>query len=128
MLPHDPKRDHAALLDIVQAARTIIEFTDGMTAEDLSADRKTQYAVLFQILVVGEAVKRLSPTFRLGHPEVEWIGAARMRDRVIHQYDKINLDRVWTVIQEEIPRLRDEVLAILNELGLGEIGPLGSPR
>jgi len=51
-------RDQASLLDIVRAARLALEFTKGMTREDFEIDLKTQSAVIYQIAIIGEAVKR----------------------------------------------------------------------
>jgi uncharacterized protein with HEPN domain len=124
----DSKRDPASLLDIAHAARQIIAMTEGLTAEDFRADILKQSAILYQLLVFGEAVKRLSASIREKHSEVDWRGAAQMRDKVIHQYDKIDIELVWSVISDEIPRLRSQVLDILNDLGIGESGPLESPR
>jgi uncharacterized protein with HEPN domain len=57
-------RDEATLLDLERAARLIIEFTRGMDGEVFLDDVKTQSAVMHQLLVLGEAVKRLSLEFR----------------------------------------------------------------
>jgi len=75
------------LLDIAQAARLVIEFTQGMTKEQFLEDIKTQSAVLYQLLVMGEAVKRLSCEFRARHPHIPWSLIAGMRDHLIHGYD-----------------------------------------
>jgi uncharacterized protein with HEPN domain len=61
-------RDDATLLDIVNAARLIQTFIQDMTQEAFLVDLKTQSAVLHQITVIGEAVKRLSQAFRERHP------------------------------------------------------------
>lgn len=66
-----------------------------------------QSAVLHQIIVLGEAVKRLSGEFRLGHPSVPWTQIAGMRDRCVHGYDNVELDRVWGVAQVHARQLVD---------------------
>ena len=62
------QRNEAILLDIARAARLARDFVAGMTKEEFLADLKTQSAVLYQLLVLGEAVKRLSGQFRSQHP------------------------------------------------------------
>jgi uncharacterized protein with HEPN domain len=57
-------RDEGNLLDILKAARLTIEFKGQMDKAEFLADLKTQSAVLHQLLIIGEAVKRLSPEFR----------------------------------------------------------------
>jgi uncharacterized protein with HEPN domain len=61
-------------------------------------DDKTQSAIVFQLLIVGEAVKRLSPDLRSQHPDIPWSLIARMRDNLIHRYD----DREWMSIKPPI--------------------------
>jgi uncharacterized protein with HEPN domain len=55
---------------------------------------RSQSAILYQIAIVGEAIKRLSRDFREQHPEALWDDIAGMRDVVAHQYDRIDLDIV----------------------------------
>jgi uncharacterized protein with HEPN domain len=62
-------------------------------------------AVLYEFLVIGEAVKRLSPEFRAGRPDVPWSQIAGMRDVLIHGYDRVNFDRVWSTIERALPDL-----------------------
>lgn len=105
-------RDDATLLDIVQAARLIQRFIQAMTQEAFLTDLKTQSAVLHQITVMGEAVKRLSQAFRERHPILPWSLMAGMRDHLIHGYDVIDLDEVWQTATRDVP----EVLITLEPL------------
>lgn len=98
-------KDDAALLDIARFARQILELTAGMSRIEFDADVRTQLAVLYEIAVAGEAVKRLSAEFRSRYPEVPWSEIAGMRDKVVHQYDKVKLNVVWDTIQNDIPAL-----------------------
>lgn len=65
-------RDETTLLDIVRAARLVLEFKRDMGKATFLKDIKTQSAVLHQLMVMGEAVKRLSQDFRSRHPEIPW--------------------------------------------------------
>jgi uncharacterized protein with HEPN domain len=72
-------------------------------------DVRTHFAVQHQILVVGEVAKRLSPSVRAEFPEIPWSGIARMRDRLIHGYDTVDLGIVWDSAQDDIPKLLDAI-------------------
>lgn len=96
-------RDNQTLLDLARSARLIIEFQQGIDKPGLASDIKTQSAMLYHFLILGEAVKRLSTEFRLQHPEIPWSSIAGMRDKLIHNYDEINLDRVWETAQIDVP-------------------------
>ncbi|MGB9880094.1 MAG: DUF86 domain-containing protein [Anaerolineae bacterium] len=98
-------RDDATLLDIAKAARSIATFISGMAKEDFLTDPKTQSAVLYQLLVMGEAVKRLSREFRLRHRDIPWSLIAGMRDLLIHGYDIVDWNEVWKTATQDVPDL-----------------------
>jgi uncharacterized protein with HEPN domain len=99
--------DDGTALDVLTAARRIREFVAGLTRAEFDDNLLAQSAVLHQIIVLGEAVKRLSDEFRLAHPSVPWTQIAGMRDRCIHGYDNVDLDRVWEVAQVHSRQLVD---------------------
>jgi uncharacterized protein with HEPN domain len=105
-------RDSATLLDILKAARLAVQFKAGLDKVAFLDDLKTQSAILHQLLVLGEAVKRVSEEFRAHHPEVPWRMIAGMRNKVIHEYDDVDLDEAWTTVSSDIPRL----IALLEPL------------
>jgi uncharacterized protein with HEPN domain len=98
-------RDEATLLDIATAARLVSKFTEGMDRGDFLDDIKTQSSVLHQLMVLGEAVKRLSDDFRARHPEIPWTLMAGMRDKLIHGYDIVDLEEVWKTANRDVPDL-----------------------
>jgi uncharacterized protein with HEPN domain len=61
--------------------------------------------VLHQLLVIGEAVKRLSPEFREVHPGVPWKLIAGTRDKLIHFYEGVDLEEVWRMLTSDLPEL-----------------------
>jgi uncharacterized protein with HEPN domain len=102
--------DDATLLDILNAAQQATAFLGGMDVTAFAQDSKTQSAVLHQMLLLGEAVKRLSPEFRSAHPELDLGGFAGMRDILIHQYDSVDLNEVYRAVREDIPALTQSLL------------------
>ena len=105
-------RDDATLLDMANAARLIQTFIQGMTKEAFLGDLKTQSAVLHQVTVIGEAVKRLSQAFRGRHPILPWSLMAGMRDHLMHGDDAVDLEEVWQTATRDVP----EVLTTLEPL------------
>jgi uncharacterized protein with HEPN domain len=106
-------RDRAALLDIVRAAQKVLQYKTGMDKVAFFNDDKTQSAIVFQLLVIGEAVKRLSSDLRSQHPDIPWSLIAGMRDNLIHQYDDIDLDEVWKTSEADIPTLLTALAALI---------------
>ena len=108
-------RDEATLLDIVRAARLIQKFVATSTYDSFLEDQKTQSAVQHQLLVVGEAVKRLSVDFRGQNAQIPWSLIAGMRDHIIHAYDTIDLAEVWNTATRDIPQLITQIEPILPD-------------
>ena len=103
------QRDEVVLQDIINAAQLVKDFIQGLEKENFIHDWKTRSAVLYQITVIGEAVKRLSKEFRADHPEIPWALIAGMRDNLIHGYDLVDWDEVWKTSTVDVPELSDKI-------------------
>ncbi|MCZ6636421.1 MAG: DUF86 domain-containing protein [bacterium] len=106
-------RDAAILLDIAGACRRIQEFKQGMDQVAFLKDLKTQSAILHQLMILGEAVKRLSEAFRGQHVHIPWRLIAGMRDKLIHDYGEVDLEEVWRAVEGDIPDLLVKVEPLL---------------
>jgi len=98
-------RDDATLLDILKACQLALEFAANMDRAAFLADAKTQAAVVHELLVLGEAAKRLSTEFTTRVPAVPWKAIAGMRDKLIHHYDAVDIEEVWKALSIDVPRL-----------------------
>jgi uncharacterized protein with HEPN domain len=65
--------------------------------------------------VIGEAVKNIPDDVKIKHPHVEWKSAARMRDRLIHEYFGVSFPIVWETVKHDLPSLKRTVATILKE-------------
>ena len=102
-------RDQEALVDILEAIKLILQYAVGQDFDALAANIEKQDAILRRITIIGEATKRLSPEFRLQHPEIPWKQMAGMRDVITHDYDEVDLDDVWGVVQRDLPQLLTDI-------------------
>jgi uncharacterized protein with HEPN domain len=111
-----PVKDKAALRDILKAARLVLEFARNESLEGLASSQMRLSAVLYQVVIMGEAARRLSADLRQGHPEVPWADIIGMRSHLVHGYDGVIVSEVWQVIQRDLNELIPKIEAILNSL------------
>jgi uncharacterized protein with HEPN domain len=105
--------DHMA-----QAARQARDYVEGMDKRAFIADRRTQQAVILNIVVIGEAATRLLQahgTFLDHHPQIPWRSMKGMRNRIAHGYFDIDLDVVWETVQTALPDLLTRLPAIKRD-------------
>ena len=105
--------DLASVLDILIAARRIERFMAGSDEPAFLTDEEKHWAVVSQLLIIGEAVRRLSDGFRSTRTNIPWKQIAGMRDRLIHAYDKINWSLVWITATQDVPRLLAELAPLI---------------
>lgn len=116
-----PQRDKLYLAHIAEAIQRTIAYTADLSYEQFLGDTMVQDAVLRNFQVIGEATKKLSTAIRHTHPDLPWREMAGMRDKIVHEYFGINLQIVWDVAHQDMPRLLPQIEAILLEPG--NIGP-----
>ena len=100
------------LVDIRDSIEKILSYTSA-GREAFFSDPRTQDAVLRNIEIIGEAVKGVTDETRTAHPEVPWREMAGMRDRIIHDYFRVDLDVVWDVVSRDLPPLREKIGSLL---------------
>ena len=98
-------RDDAYALDVLNAARAALSFVEGVDAGRFSDDVEKQSAVLYQLTVLGEAANRLSEAYTQAHPDVHWVPMTGLRNRIVHEYDRVDVEIVWRIVSEELPVL-----------------------
>ena len=93
-----------------------MNFSQDLTREDMEIDDVKTSGILFQIMIIGEATKRLSSEFRKQYSEMPWKQMAGMRDILAHQYDRLDFDLMWNVIQLDIPEMLDKITLLFPEI------------
>lgn len=98
-----------------QAARDACSFVEGLDKDDFDTDKRTQQAVIMNLIIIGEAVTKLMDghiQFVNENPQIPWRNMRGMRNRIAHGYFDINLDIVWETVQTALPELLEQLLTV----------------
>lgn len=104
---------------MLEAALQACAYVEGLTKQEFLDDKRTQQAVILNIILIGEEATKLlkdDEPFADQHPQVPWRGMKGMRNRIAHGYFEINLDTVWETVQSALPQLLKQLPAIRQSL------------
>lgn len=108
-------RDPLLLLeDIEKSCTKVIRFTEGLYKEEVLHDELRADAILLNLHIIGEAVKKLPDDFRDRYSEVAWREIAGLRDIIAHAYFALDFDIIWDAVERDVPALRDAVKKIIQ--------------
>ena len=105
-------RDSASVNDAYNAGKNVLAYAGDLTKAELKADEIRMSAIIYQIIIIGEATTRLSSEFREKYPDVPWKRMVGMRNILAHQYDKVEFEALWNVVHIGVP----DILAKLEPL------------
>ena len=109
------KRDPGiALRQIMVHAKEAVEICQGKSREDLDTDRLLNLALTRLLEIVGEAANRVPEEVQAQYPQLPWLQMIGARNRLIHGYDSVDFDILWTIIKNDLPILIVQVEKILT--------------
>ncbi len=102
------------LQDIKDAIVAIRKHLAGAAQSD-KEEALLRDALLFQFVVIGEAVKHLTPETRDAAPDIPWADVAGLRDLIAHEYFRIDMARIQAVIEHDLPPLEQTIAQLLGD-------------
>jgi uncharacterized protein with HEPN domain len=109
-------RDLGYLEDMRVHAVDALAVAQRISREAFLSDRAMQHAVIRCLTVIGEAANRVSADTQSALPDVAWGEAVGLRNVLVHEYQRIDLARVWTIVETDLPPLRDSLNAYLGKI------------
>lgn len=94
---------------ILRCIEKIQTYCLGKSYKDFAHDSQLTEACVFNLGQIGEYVNRLDDDFMEAHTEIPWYQIRGLRNRIIHDYEGVNLILVWDVIQEDLPVLHQQL-------------------
>jgi uncharacterized protein with HEPN domain len=110
------ERDVASLWDMVQAIRQIQTYTNEQTLDRYLASTLLQDAVERRFEILGEAARRVSIQFQREHSEVDWRNVIGLRNIIVHRYDQVKQETLWSITKTVLPGLLKQLEKLLPPL------------
>lgn len=109
-------RDPQRLKDILQAIEAIENYTRNETFESIIVDPMRYHAVVYNIMIIGEAANMITHEFRDAHTDIPWKQIVGMRNFLIHGYFQVEKQQVWQVVETDLPQLKQHITKYLNDV------------
>ena len=106
-------RDRLIIQKIVGYIDDVEKFIDGIEAKDFLDDKKTITACAFSVSQIGELVKEVTDETINKYKSIPWNSIKGMRNRIVHDYENVDLSVLWATIKESLPKLKDELKDII---------------
>ena len=108
-------KDQGRLEHILECIDNIYEFAGNKSFEQVEYDKMCYFAIVYQLVVIGEASNLLTKEFRDAHPMTPWREIIGMRNFIVHGYNVVDKNEVWSVIQNDLQLLRQQIDQYIDE-------------
>ena len=95
--------------DMAQFAERVISYSEGMPQEDFESNSLNYDAITRNIELIGEAATRIPEEIRASNPNIPWRQIIATRNQLIHGYLGIDNDVLWSIVQDDIPSLLQQL-------------------
>jgi uncharacterized protein with HEPN domain len=107
-------RNNEIVKKLIKHIRNIQTYCQGKTQEDFAIDSQLTEACVFNLSQMGELTNRIDDDFAALHPTVPWNKIYALRNRIVHDYEGINLKMIWSIIEQDLSNLLRTLLEILQ--------------
>lgn len=111
----EPTKNKGRLIHILDSVNNIYEFVEGLEPQQIMVDKVRYFAIVYQLVVIGEAANLLTSEFRASHSQTPWREIINMRNFIVHGYNIVNKEEVLSVIQNDLPTLKAQIEEYIRE-------------
>ena len=101
--------------DIIDSIDKIENYTKGFSFDDFSLNSLVVDGVVRNIEVIGEASKNIPPEIQTKFTDIPWQKLRGIRNRIVHEYFRVDLTIIWFIITNELPPLKEVLTKHLSE-------------
>ena len=100
---------------MIEASEEALEYARNRRLSDVETDPALRHLLVRDLEILGEAASRVSSSLQAAHPEIPWRTMVNTRNRLIHAYFEIDMDIVWSTVQEALPQILSQLQTILKD-------------
>lgn len=108
-------KEYISLEKMIEYINKAIKYVEGYDFHEFCKDEKTIDATIFALSQIGELVKNISKETMNKYSKIEWNMIKGLRNRIVHDYEGINLKSIWYVVENDIKELKEDIQKILKE-------------
>lgn len=112
----NPNRNIFRLEHVVESINKIESIIKNLSYEQYLEDWIKQDAIVRNIEIIGEAIRNIDEELIAIYPQVSWKEARGMRNILIHEYFRIEHEEVWRTLNEDLPKLKFQIISILKDI------------
>ena len=107
-------KDQNIIIKIVKYIDSILKYTNNVNYAEFKNNSMMVEACIFNLSQIGELVNKLDKEYATGHPEIPWFKMRGLRNRIVHDYEGVNLNLIWEIIDIDIKVLRGQLLKLID--------------
>lgn len=107
------RSDLQRLYDILDSIERIERYIE-ITRETFDKDELLQTWMIHNLQIIGEAAGKISESCKTNHSQIPWNQIVGMRHLLVHDYFGIDANEVWSTVQNDVPRLKDQIIEIIS--------------
>lgn len=108
-------KEYMSLKKMIEYINKVLRYTEDCDFESFSSNEEKADATVFAVSQIGELVKNISKETMEKYPNIEWIIIKNLRNKIVHDYEGINLNLIWDIVKEDITQLKTDLEKILEE-------------
>ena len=109
-------QDEARVARVMECIGKLLRYSEGADYESFSADSMLAEACVFNLSRIGELCHSMSDDLVAAHPEIPWNEIYGLRNRIVHNYEGVNLRLVWEIISGDVPELYTKMKKLQDEM------------
>lgn len=108
-------KEYISFIKMIEYIDKALKYTKNYNYEQFCEDEKTIDATVFAISQIGELVKNISKETMKKYSNIEWNMIKGLRNRIVHDYDGINLKSIWFVLENDLEQLKEDIQKIIDD-------------